>query len=47
MAQISFCGNRRNLRIEVGAGRGGAGAGLLNNETRNAGEKPVHGFMGS
>jgi len=24
-----------------------AGAGLLNKETRNAGEKPVHGFMDS
>jgi hypothetical protein len=47
MAQISFCGNRRNLRIEVGAGCGGARPRLLNNETRNAGEKPVHGFVGS
>jgi hypothetical protein len=26
---------------------GGAGTGLLNKETRNAGEKPVHGFMDS
>jgi len=26
---------------------GGARPGLLNKETRNAGEKPVHGFMGS
>jgi hypothetical protein len=25
---------------------GGAGAGLLNKETRNAGEEPVHGFKG-
>jgi len=25
----------------------GPGAGVLNKETRNAGEKPVHGFMGS
>jgi len=26
---------------------GGARPGLLNKETRNAGEKSVHGFMGS
>jgi hypothetical protein len=29
MAQISFCVNQRNLRIEVGADGGGAGFGFL------------------
>jgi hypothetical protein len=47
-AKFVFCVNRRNLRIEVGAGGGGAGFGLLNEETGKPGGRIhswFHGFL--
>jgi len=44
---LSRLGQWLRLCGEIGARRRRPRPGLLNKETRNAGEKPVHGFMGS